>query len=104
MENNNNRIDTLTQKLDALKKQERIGKKQLREELKKQHQRRCYILGEIVLEHLPELEKIIPGNKEQNAERFHCFDAFFKSVVSNKDFMDIFGAGVQNALKKDGDA
>ncbi len=90
MEITNKNIDKLNQEIEALKRQRRIERNKLRENQKKIDSRRNYIIGEMVVKFFPELAKIMPGTKTENAEKFSGFEKFLQRVSADAAIMELF--------------
>lgn len=63
-------------KTARLEHNRRVEQKQEREAQKRLIQRRNYILGELVTKYFPEVCKLKPGTKEENAITFMPVEAF----------------------------
>ncbi len=90
MELTNKNIDKLKQEIEKLKRQKRIECRKLREEQKKIDSRRNYVIGEMVVKCFPELSKIMPGTKTENAEKFSGFEKFLQTVSADATMIELF--------------
>ncbi len=90
MELTNKNIDKLNQEIEKLNRQKRIERKKLRKEQKKIDSRRNYIIGEMVVKYFPELVRITPGTKTENAVKFSGFEKFLQTVSADATMMELF--------------
>ena len=70
------------------RRQRSAEEKAARDKLKKLNDRRNYILGELLCNHFPELTKLEPGTKEENAARFAPFENFLSALADDPELMD----------------
>jgi len=61
----------------------RLAEKMARENDAKRNQRRCYIVGEMVINEFPELMSIIPGTRRENEERFKLLASTLAAVTGD---------------------
>lgn len=90
MELTSHNIDKLNQEIEKLKRLRSIKRKKLREKQKKIDSHRNYIIGEMVAKYFPELVKIMPGSKTENAEKFSGFEEFLKMISANPTIREHF--------------
>lgn len=90
MDNTNEKIAQITEKINRLKREQKVEVRRKKEAEKKLNQRRFYVVGEIVVKEFPELEKLIPGTKAENEKVFAGFECFLKELSSNEQVIQLF--------------
>ncbi len=78
------RISKAQEKLTQLQQKKRIELRKKHEEEKKKNQRRNYILGEMVTKYFPQVLKLDPGNKAENAVIFKPFENFLSKLAADQ--------------------
>ena len=51
------------------------------------NKRRCYVIGEMVLRHFPDLFSIEPGNDYENTVRYALFDAVLTKLAKEPELL-----------------
>ena len=72
-----------------LEKQRREEARREREAEKKKDQRRNYILGELVAKNFPEVLRLEPGTKAENAVEFEPFETFLSVIADRQELRDL---------------
>ena len=75
------------ERIAKTRRQRSAEEKAARDKLKKLNDRRNYILGELLCKHFPELTKLEPGTKEENAARFAPFENFLSALADDPELM-----------------
>ena len=104
MQITNEYIASLQKKVEDANDHKREAEIALKDAQKKQKQRRYYVIGEIVTRCFPELTKIAPGNKQENAERFGQFEAFLQLIASDEKWRELYLETLPDDCKKGGNA
>lgn len=88
--NADRKIDGAIKKLELAERQaeedaaeQRLAEKIAQETEKKRNQRRCYVVGEMVINAFPELMTIVPGTRRENDERFKKLKAMLDAVADD---------------------
>lgn len=84
MQSIDERISKAQEKLTQLQQKKRIELRKKHEQEKKKNQRRNYILGELVTKYFPQLLKLEPGNKAENAVTFKPFEMFLSKLAADQ--------------------
>ena len=71
------------EKISNIQHEERKAIRAAREAAEKANSRRCYIIGELVVKHFPELLALNPGTAEENKVTFHSLDLFFQYLAED---------------------
>ena len=82
------RIARSKERTAQLEKQRRVELRKDREAKKKKDQRRNYIVGELVVKHFPELCRLEPGTKAENAVRFSSLEALLSVLADDQELME----------------
>lgn len=80
----------INQKIEDLKREKKVIKRQEREAENKRKQRLYYITGELFIKYFPDILNINPGNKSENAKNFAPLEQFFDMLASDKTTMELF--------------
>lgn len=78
------RILKAKEKVERLQRQKKIELRKAKEEEKKKNQRRNYIVGELVTKYFPQILKLEPGNKAENAVTFKPFEMFLSKLAADQ--------------------
>lgn len=80
------RTQNANDKVKAAAKKQRVSERQDREAEKRKSQRLCYIVGEMVVKHFPDLLAIEPGTSEENAVRFRQLEELLEKLADDPEF------------------
>lgn len=83
------RIAKAKENVAKLEQERRVELKKERDAKRKKNQRRNYIIGELVTQYFPEVLKLEPGTKAENAAIFRPLEAFLSELASDQELMKI---------------
>lgn len=101
MQSIDERISKAQEKLTQLQQKKRIELRKKHEQEKKKNQRRNYILGELVTKYFPQLLKLEPGNKAENAVTFKPFEMFLSKLAADQKITEWLAKEINESSMQD---
>ena len=92
------RIAKAKENVARLERERRLELKKEREAKKKKDKHRNCIIGELVTKYFPEVLKLEPGTKSENAVIFKPLEAFLSELAADQELMKILRERVASKI------